>query len=346
MGMLLPFRMLAHTYDDVGTFTVSLTVSGALGSDVETKMDYIVVDGVPPTLRAEFMGTPTSGDAPLAVGFADLSTGVITSWAWNFGDGGSAGTTNVNYVYQSPGTFTVSLTVTNTLESNTETKHSYMTVQPAPPTIGADFFATPTGGGAPLAVVFTDQTTGTVSSWAWDFGEGGSDTTQDTTYTYLLPGTYTVSLSASGPAGTDVELKNDYVLVTGSLATATFRNGICGTNPTGYTASPPVIGQTWTASLDNTSTGNDTAQLIGFFSSLDVCFPFGAALVNIGDPGGELLSLPTQAGSALVRALAFLFPSTPAWSGLPSSRRESVSTISGGPISPTLHNAFDLVLGY
>ncbi|MFN2333463.1 MAG: PKD domain-containing protein, partial [Wenzhouxiangellaceae bacterium] len=45
--------------------------------------------------------------------FADQSTGVVTSWAWDFGDGDSAGSPNVSHIYASAGTFTVCLTVAN-----------------------------------------------------------------------------------------------------------------------------------------------------------------------------------------------------------------------------------------
>ncbi|MGH3026925.1 MAG: PKD domain-containing protein [Gaiellaceae bacterium] len=85
----------------------------------------------PPT--ANFSGTPTSGAAPLAVNFTDLSSGSPSSWSWNFGDGGVANVQNPSHTYSSPGTYTVALTVTNTNGTDTATRVDYISVTPPPP---------------------------------------------------------------------------------------------------------------------------------------------------------------------------------------------------------------------
>ncbi|HPF69247.1 MAG TPA: PKD domain-containing protein, partial [Candidatus Krumholzibacteria bacterium] len=84
------------------------------------------VVGTPPV--AAFAGSPTSGTAPLAVAFTDQSTGSPTSWAWTFGDGGTATTQNPSHTYATAGVYTVSLTVTNADGSDTETRSGYVTV--------------------------------------------------------------------------------------------------------------------------------------------------------------------------------------------------------------------------
>ena len=80
----------------------------------------------------------------------------------------------------------------------------------------ANFTATPTNGTSPLNVDFTDTSTGTVTGWAWDFNNDGiiDSTLQNPTYTYNNGGTYTVNLSVTGPAGTDTEIKTNYITVT------------------------------------------------------------------------------------------------------------------------------------
>ena len=84
--------------------------------------------GCSPTVSAAFSGTPTSGAAPLAVNFTDASTGSPTSWSWTFGDGGTSTEQNPTYIYNTGGTYTVTLIATNACGSNTHTKTNYVAV--------------------------------------------------------------------------------------------------------------------------------------------------------------------------------------------------------------------------
>jgi PKD repeat protein len=64
----------------------------------------------------------------------------------------------------------------------------------------ANFSANPTNGPAPLTVQFNDTSTGTITSWFWDFGDVGTSTAQNPSHTYNNPGTYTAKLTVTGPA--------------------------------------------------------------------------------------------------------------------------------------------------
>jgi PKD repeat protein len=75
---------------------------------------------------ADFTGSPTSGDAPLSVDFTDLSTGSVSTWAWTFGDEGTSSEQNPTHVYGSPGTYTVTLTVTGPAGSDVATRTAYI----------------------------------------------------------------------------------------------------------------------------------------------------------------------------------------------------------------------------
>ena len=77
---------------------------------------------------ANFVGTPTSGTAPLAIAFTDSSTGSPASWSWNFGDGITSTVKNPSHTYTSAGTYTVALNATNSAGSNTLTRTGYITV--------------------------------------------------------------------------------------------------------------------------------------------------------------------------------------------------------------------------
>jgi PKD repeat protein/phosphodiesterase/alkaline phosphatase D-like protein len=77
------------------------------------------------------------------------------------------------------------------------------TITPQATAPAANFIATPTSGGAPLSVTFTDTSTGTITNRSWDFGDGATTNLTGTslTHTYNFPGSNTVSLTVSGSAG-------------------------------------------------------------------------------------------------------------------------------------------------
>ena len=207
----------SHMYDTPGVYSVTLTATGSIGSDTLTRTDYIHVSPASaPT--ADFVGIPTSGEEPLIVWFLDVSEGSISSWAWDFGDEkGSSTEQNPLYMYDTPGVYTVSLQVTGPGGTDTMTKANYITVSdpaPAQPAPVADFVGSPTSGDAPLTVNFTDLSAEEVTGWSWDFGDGGSSAEPNPVYTYDTPGVYTVTLTVTGPGGSDSLTRADYIDVT------------------------------------------------------------------------------------------------------------------------------------
>jgi regulation of enolase protein 1 (concanavalin A-like superfamily) len=73
------------------------------------------------------------------------------------------------------------------------------------------FSAYPLSGTVPLTVTFTDLSTGAVASWLWSFGDGVSSTLQNPTHTYTTEGVYTVTLTVSGPGGSEMNAKAAYI---------------------------------------------------------------------------------------------------------------------------------------
>jgi vibriolysin len=165
---------------------------------------------------ANFSGTPTSGGAPLNVQFTDLSSNDPTSWSWTFTGGTPSSSTlrNPSVTYNTPGTYTVSLTATNSAGSDGETKTNYISVTaPQPPV--ANFTANTTNPTVGGSVNFTDTSTNTPTSWSWTF-EGGTpatSTAQNPTITYNTVGTFDVSLTATNAQGSDGETKLNYITV-------------------------------------------------------------------------------------------------------------------------------------
>lgn len=77
----------------------------------------------------------------------------------------------------------------------------------------ARFSGQPTVGGAPLEVQFTDQSTGEVTSWRWNFGDGNISTQRSPLHTYNDPGSFTVFLEVTGPGGSNRTTRTHYIIV-------------------------------------------------------------------------------------------------------------------------------------
>jgi PKD repeat protein len=182
-----------HTYASAGTYTVALTATNSAGSNTFTRTSYITASPAAVTPVANFVGTPTSGALPLTVAFTDISTNTPTSWIWNFGDGSSSNYKNPDHTYTTAGTYTVTLTATNSAGSNSLTRTNYISVTSGVVTPVANFVGTPTSGTAPLTVTFTDSSTNTPTSWSWSFGDGSFSTLKNPaqknpTHIYTGPG--------------------------------------------------------------------------------------------------------------------------------------------------------------
>jgi len=162
---------------------------------------------------ANFTASTTTGKAPLSVQFTDTSLRSPDQWLWEFGDDQTTTAQNAEHTYTTAGTYTVSLTVTNSATgSDTRTKYELITViAPTPPI--ASFTATPTTGKVPLTVQFTDTSLNTPTSWLWDFGDGTTATAQNPDHTYQNAGIYTVILTATNADGSESKTMPEYITV-------------------------------------------------------------------------------------------------------------------------------------
>lgn len=162
-----------------------------------TEVVEITIAGNP---TAEFSVDIDSGCIPLTVKFTDLSTGPRDSWLWRFGDGDSSTDTFPTHVYDSGGSYTVTLTVKDaaTEGSDFEVKKRFIIVGAS--VLG--FTNSIDSGCTGLTVSFTPELSG-VTSWTWTFGDGGTSTDTFPSHTYNIPGVWPVMLKASGDCGTD-----------------------------------------------------------------------------------------------------------------------------------------------
>ena len=173
------------------------------GDYMEAMAAFLVLEYKETAPIAAFTADKTSGAAPLTVKFADTSTGSPSSWYWEFGDGSNSTLQNPTYTYETPGNYTVNLTVTNDKGTDNETKVDYITVrEPVPPT--ANFSANRYNGTCPLIVQFTDLSQD-AEEWSWDFENDGiiDSSEENPKFIYETPGNYTVNLTVGNIDGTD-----------------------------------------------------------------------------------------------------------------------------------------------
>jgi PKD repeat protein len=227
-------RNPVHTYRSPGNYTVLLSAYYP-GSEIGRDVVRTITVSAPILPVAAFSANTTSGVAPLTVGFTNSSTGVIDSRSWNFGDGTTSTEVDPTHTFTVAGTYTVNLTVTNIAGSNSTTRTVSVGSRPW---IAANFTANVTSGFAPLAVRFTDTSTGPVKTWAWEFEDGGTSTEQNPVHVFNASGTYGVRL-----------LVGDYQASTRHLETVT------------VTDLPPIEGGDRGYFLVSTNPANATISL-------------------------------------------------------------------------------------
>lgn len=199
-------------------------------------------------LTADFTANVTSGCEPLVVNFTDLSTGgTITSREWIFGYGGNISNNNnptPSAAYPAPGTYTVTLIISDGTQTASITKPNYITVH-AKPT--PSFSVSPSSGCAPLAVNFNNSSTagsGTITAYQWDFDDGSSfSSSTNPNHTYISAGNFSPTLKVTNSFGCTKTAGQGTVNVS-SGPTAAFTSG------TNQACDPPL-----TVSFSNQSTG-------------------------------------------------------------------------------------------
>ena len=197
----------SHSYAVPGVYTVRLYNTYSICTD--SALRTITVNPRPVT---NFTAPVTSKcEPPLTVDFQDISTGGAVSWQWNFGDGGTSTLQNPSHTYTAYGSFDVTLIAVNAFGcTDTIVKPNFIRIRRAMITIPN----LPVRGCIPLTVSPVPVITllDAVTSYQWDFGDGGTSTLANPTHTYVAQGTYNVRLIITTSSGcTDTLLLNGAV---------------------------------------------------------------------------------------------------------------------------------------
>lgn len=238
---------VTHTYTTGGIYNVTLTVTTSDGctgtTQIPVSIQYAPV--------AEFTHSNTLCLMSPVI-FTDASQpnggGQVIQWSWNFGDP-TSGSQNVSsqqnpvHNFVTTGAHTVTLDVYNADGcSNTITHDVNIEDNPI-----ADFTFTSVCEGSPT--VFTDASSGgTVGTWAWSFGDGGTASIANPTYTYANPGMYNVTLTVTTTTGCVGVISKQVEVWAPPVAQFTFASPTCSNDSVAFTnlsTTPTSYVKTW-----------------------------------------------------------------------------------------------------
>ncbi|MBW8683578.1 PKD domain-containing protein [Chitinophaga rhizophila] len=220
-----------HTYSNEGTYPVSLTYVTKNGCKGTVSLHSYNAIRVYKRPKPDF----SSPEAPEICGNNMVhfkgTTDVGDSWTWDFGDNTGAGySQNTQHSYRKPGTFTVSLTVSNFSCSEKVTKTAYITAI----TPFARFSLQSIDCNNRTELRFDEKSLGNITSWKWSWGDGKEEsyTTKSklVKHIYAKTGTYKVKLTVSDGNCTSTDSMNVKVYAPSSITIAADKTTLCGSD--------------------------------------------------------------------------------------------------------------------
>jgi outer membrane protein OmpA-like peptidoglycan-associated protein len=207
LGLGARFRYLTHVLTDF-TGDKDIVGSGAGQLDLprgiaEGTLGLTLHFGKScPPISASASADPATGSVPVDVQFKGGAVGGCApyTYAWNFGDGTTSTEANPKHSYAKEGTYTASLTIT---DSKKHPATSTAAVTASCPPLDATGSADPLSGDTPLPVKFHASATGGCGpvTYAWNFGDGATSNEQNPTHTYATAGTMAPSLTVTDSKG-------------------------------------------------------------------------------------------------------------------------------------------------
>ena len=186
-----------HFYGTVGSYTISLTVTNALGCT--HSFSRVVNVYAPPTVSIQANNLCFGETTSFTPVIGTAAGNPVTTWAWDFGDGATSTAQSPQHQYATAGPYTIMLTVTTPYCGNTGTQAVNVQAKPT-----AAFTPSAVLGCSPMNVSFTNTSTG-ATQYLWLLGDGATANTTDAAHTYFNLGTtdtvFQVTLIASAPFG-------------------------------------------------------------------------------------------------------------------------------------------------
>ncbi|MGI6343425.1 MAG: PKD domain-containing protein [Bacteroidales bacterium] len=229
-----------HTYTLPGVYQVKLVVYSSLGCKSE-KTSLITVNGID-IEEIIYTGTCEGHYTEFSYVYTVSAGNSVVSQSWNFGDPAS-GTNNFStlanprHIYNTPGIYTVTLTVNTSKGCSTTT--SYDIEVYAEPDVDFTFISSCTGN----PTVFNSTSSAGVIHWLWDFGDGNASNIANPEHIYTVAGTYYVTLTVTDTNGCSNTASRTLTVNAGPQPMYTYNQPLCASDSVVFiNVTPPVIG--------------------------------------------------------------------------------------------------------
>ena len=251
----------SHGYATAGTYDVTLTVTDNLGKSSSVTHQVTVTNPAP---TAAFDYSVSVRTVTFNSSGSSDPNGTIAGYLWNFGDAGTSTAANPQHLYAGPGTYNVTLTVTDN-HGATSSITKPVVVSNAAPT------AAFTSSVDMLAATFnssgSSDSDGTIASYSWTFGDGGTSTAANPSHTYAAPGTYTVNLTVTDNDGATGNVSHQLTVANAANnpPTAAFTSSVAGLqasfNSSGSTdGDGTIVARSWTFGDGQNGTGTSPSH--------------------------------------------------------------------------------------
>ncbi|MGB3731830.1 PKD domain-containing protein [Microbacterium sp.] len=257
----------SHTYAQPGSYTVALTVTDEYQLTRKVTHSVTVAENKAPT--ASFTAPGTGMSAKVDASGSTDPEGAPLTYAWNWGDGTpDASGATATHRYATPGTYTVTLTVTDEGGLTDSTTRTVEAVD-VPPT--AAFTAVSTALRVSVDGGASSDGDGPIAAYSWDWGDGSTPGTGATAvHTYAAAGTYHITLQVTDGGGQTATVTHD-ITMTPFLAADAFER---------------TVGSGW----GTADTGGAWAVRYGAASSTSVSGGAGKVALNPSDTRNMILT--------------------------------------------------------
>jgi large repetitive protein len=258
-----------HSFSAPGTYTITLTTKNPCGSSTVTKQVCIsappssvfTIDKAtgcaPITVNATNASNTLSGCVPATynwtVTYSAANCGSFSSWSYT--NNTTASSVNPSFVFANPGTYTITLSVTNACSTVTSTK---TVVVKRSPTVSIASLAPGCGSTTINPSAGVTNCGDNALSYAWNFGTGNPTTSTQITpgpVAYTSPGSYSISLTATNECGATTDTKTLVVNPKPDIATPPNQTFCTGVSAGPFSFSGTLSGTSYSWHNDNTAIG-------------------------------------------------------------------------------------------